>query len=625
MTNNRGMTITQARQMASDPSTSPGVLSRLANGYPEVWDDLLANPAISDDLRNWITVAKQPQQSVKPAVMLDKKPQINVTTKRRLRGKRKSNRFLRFLITLLVPAAIIYGLQTGVHELAKNQPIKAIIASEELTEIVDNPAWKLNLGVEGEEGCATFETASVDQDLMAILVQNDIENKDCKESENPVASTLSLVDLNDGNVLWKVDLASELDWTEKWSKHLVEIPGLNEILVKYVNVNGGDVGGDSKTVDDNDNRKMKTIVPYNRLNGLITDPAIAKSKAQPIMQSPVLEIFPIPGNLRNVLVMTNGAKKNFRYANYRTKRFNSSKWSFESDLKPLGGNPIVAQRLILGRDEGDEPIGLNIRTGKSSAWNGDSHVKIYRFENRYIQVEGDGVRETATNVASQGGPKGHDIKISGITSTGEKLWTIEAKGYAISRGDSISKPKSRTWQKDLFVTSGKYNNSVSLVNLSDGSLKWTVKVPEKRFEISRISAPNNVSVYIFKDRDKDAKLLKFFNLSDGSISEGTKISGKEVRIDGVTQNVSVLIDEPSRTKLIEDLEDGKTPSVKSENATEDKIRTCAKGIENSKLDVLWSLDCHSNEHVTRVGGRWLVLHLESGKEALWPIGRVNNG
>jgi hypothetical protein len=51
MNDNRGMSIQQARVLASDPKTSAGIMVRLANGYPEVWPELLANASLPNDLR----------------------------------------------------------------------------------------------------------------------------------------------------------------------------------------------------------------------------------------------------------------------------------------------------------------------------------------------------------------------------------------------------------------------------------------------------------------------------------------------------------------------------------------------------------------------------------------------
>lgn len=628
MSNNRGMSVSQAKALARDPKTSPGVLSRLANGYPEVWDELLENPSTFEELRAWILNAKyeqaNPPVKVEPQVITVKNPEVKYQ-KIKTRGRRKYGRFLRTITSLILPAVAIYGLFGLVDYLDHARPVKAVVVTEDLLNVTAQSPWTYDLDVNGKPGCATFETATMDQNQAIVLVQNDLENKDCKDADDPVPSTLALVDLENGRSVWKVDLSAELDWTEKWSKHLVEIPGLNEIIVKFIDVNGGDVGGDNKSIDENDNKKMKTLVPYNRLNGTITDPVIAKSKAQPIIQSPVLELFAIPGNLRSVLVMTGGAKKDFRYAKYRSKRFSSPRWSVESDLKPMGGIPVVGNRLVLGREKNDTPLAVNLGSGKFEEWHGQAAVKLYRIGKHTIEIKGDGVSDKATNLESQGGNKGHDITVTGISGYGDPKWTLEAKGYAISRDDSRTTATNRSWYSKLFLLDGKYNRNVSLVDVATGTLSWTTKLSKARFEISRVSSTNAVSVYLFDDRKLVAKKLSLLNLANGAEQKIGVIAGASVRVDGATTPVSVLVDEPSRKRLIADAEDGKTPSINNAKDESDKMRTCASGIDNLNFQFTWNMSCNGNQHVIRVAGKWLLLDLSAGNENFRLIGGENNG
>lgn len=628
MSNNRGMSVSQAKALARDPKTSPGVLSRLANGYPEVWDELLENPSTFEELRAWILNAKyeqaNPPVKVEPQVITVKNPEVKYQ-KIKTRGRRKYGRFLRTITSLILPAVAIYGLFGLVDYLDHARPVKAVVVTEDLLNVTAQSPWTYDLDVNGKPGCATFETATMDQNQAIVLVQNDLENKDCKDADDPVPSTLALVDLENGRSVWKVDLSAELDWTEKWSKHLVEIPGLNEIIVKFIDVNGGDVGGDNKSIDENDNKKMKTLVPYNRLNGTITDPVIAKSKAQPIIQSPVLELFAIPGNLRSVLVMTGGAKKDFRYAKYRSKRFSSPRWSVESDLKPMGGIPVVGNRLVLGREKNDTPLAVNLGSGKFEEWHGQAAVKLYRIGKHTIEIKGDGVSDKATNLESQGGNKGHDITVTGISGYGDPKWTLEAKGYAISRDDSRTTATNRSWYSKLFLLDGKYNRNVSLVDVATGTLRWTTKLSKARFEISRVSSTNAVSVYLFDDRKLVAKKLSLLNLANGAEQKIGVIAGASVRVDGATTPVSVLVDEPSRKRLIADAEDGKTPSINNAKDESDKMRTCASGIDNLNFQFTWNMSCNGNQHVIRVAGKWLLLDLSAGNENFRLIGGENNG
>jgi hypothetical protein len=132
-------------------------------------------------------------------------------------------------------------------------------------------------------------------------------------------------------------------------------------------------------------------------------------------------------------------------------------------------------------------------------------------------------------------------------------------------------------------------------------------------------------VYLFDDRKLVAKNLSILNLADGLEQKIGKISGASVRVDGATTPISVLVDEPSRKRLIEDAEDGKTPSINNAKDESNKIRTCASGIDNLAYKINWTLDCNGNQHVIRVAGKWLLLDLSAGSESFKLIRGDNNG
>jgi hypothetical protein len=620
MNDNRGMSTAQAKALAIDPKTSQGILTRLANGYPEVWPDLLTNPALPYGLRVWITKSmEQPPIHSQPARAVA----APKSTKTKSRGHRRQGRFVRTLGILLIPVLAVTVLWQGVLYLEQHRPPVGVITMQNLDGVDAKPAWNYFLGSGNDSDCTQYEFATLQQDRVAVLTQNDIAKAECKKKTN-IASTLALVNLKTGTSVWKVDLAAELDWTEKWHKQLVEVPGLNEILVKYTDVNGSDAGGNIQSIDKGDDRKMKTVVPYNRLNGRITDPVIAKSKSQPIMQAPVLQVLAIPGNLKSVLVMTNGAKKDFRYAKYRSKRFSSARWNFESDLRPVGGNPIVGQKLILGRTASDTPIGVNLTTGKEVAWNGNPAVKLYKIAGQDVEISGDGVSDKATNLGSQGGPNGHAVTINGIDSQGNTTWTVKAKGYAISRDDTETTSVNRSWFQRLFILDGKYNQFVSLINPVDGTSVWRTKISEERFEIARNTSGDRVAVYLFKKYKLDTKSFSMLNLVDGSQSSPISIASKAVRVDGATPDFSVLVDEPDRAQIIKDAEKGKVTSLSRQDKASE-TRKCVQGISNSQSEITWSFTCNGNEHALRSGGSWLLLDLTPGKEKFWPMKASDNG
>ena len=614
MIDNRGMSPEQARSLASDPKTSHGILTRLANGYPDVWPELLANPALPADLHTWITKS---MSAPEVSVSVPKLPTPPKSTRTKSRGRRRHGRFLRTIALLIVPALSIYGLVRLVEYLDSHRPVQGVVTMQNLDGVDTNPAWRFGLISGGSPDCTQYEIGTVSQGEVMVLTQNDIAKAACKSVTN-IPSTLALVNLANGKAIWKVDLASELDWTEKWHKQLVEIPGLSEVLVKFTDVNGADAGGNVKSIDKGDDRKMKTIVPYNRLNGKITDPVIAKSNSQPIMQAPVLQVLPIPGNLRSVLVMTNGAKKDFRYAKYRSKRFSSARWSTESDLRLMGGTPVVANRLVLGRTKGDQPTAINIASGKFVSWNGHAAAKLYQIGGKTIEVLGDGTSEKATNLTSQGGPKGHKITINGIDTEGNTKWSLNSKGYAISRDDSQTTSVTRNWYQKLFVSGGKYNQFVSLVNPENGATIWRTKISQKRFEISRTTSGDRVAVYLYKSFKPESKSFSMLDLSNGSDSSTQPIAGNAVRVDGATNEFSILIDEPDRSKIIKDAEAGKVASLDRKDHSS-KIRKCVQGIANQTSSIGWVFECNGNLHALRAGGMWLMLDLTPNHEEFWPM------
>ena len=618
MNDNRGMSPQQARSLATDPKTSVGVLVRLANGYPEVWPDLLNNPSLPTSLHGWITKAMAQASETASEVKQAPAPK---STKTVSRGRKKQGRFVRTVGLLIVPALAVAGLWSGVRYLDEHRPTIGVVVMQDLAGVDSTPAWTYDLASGNNSDCTQYEIGTMQQNQVVVLTQNDIAKSECKNRKD-IPSTLALVDLNTGHAIWKKDLAAELDWTEKWHKQLIEVPGLNEVLVKFTDVNGSDAGGNVPSVDKGDDRKMKSIVPYNRLNGLITDPVIAKSNSQPIMQAPVLQVLAIPGNLKAVLVMTNGAKKDFRYAKYRSKRFSSPRWSIESDLRPVGGTPIIARKLVLGRLKSDTPTAIDLNTGKFVSWNGHSGVKLYKIGNRAIEVIGDGVSEKATNIASQGGPKGHKITINGIDGYGNTKWTVESKGYAISRDDSTTTSLDRSWYHRLFILDGKYNRYVSMIDPKTGESKWRTKVSQERFEISRNTSGDRVAIYLYKKFKLDTKSFSMLNLLDGTESKPISISGKSVRVDGATKPFSILVDEPDRGRIIKDAEAGKVASLSRKDRSNDD-RACLQGIDNATSVISWSYTCNGNQHALRAGGAWLMLDLTPGVEKFFPLKASN--
>jgi hypothetical protein len=112
------------------------------------------------------------------------------------------------------------------------------------------------------------------------------------------------------------------------------------------------------------------------------------------------------------------------------------------------------------------------------------------------------------------------------------------------------------------------------------------------------------------------------NLVDGSESEAMPITGKSVRVDGATNDFSILVDEPDRAKIIKDAEAGKVASLDRKNRSA-ITRKCLQGIENSESRISWDYTCNGNQHTLRAGGAWLLLDLTPGSEKFFPLKASN--
>jgi hypothetical protein len=179
------------------------------------------------------------------------------------------------------------------------------------------------------------------------------------------------------------------------------------------------------------------------------------------------------------------------------------------------------------------------------------------------------------------------------------------------------------WYSELLILSGKNNRYLSRVNVSDGSIFWKTKVSKDRFEVSRVSSTNAISLYLFEKNKLEAKLFSLVNLDDGQEFEASKISGKAVRVDGATTLSSILVNEPSRDKIIKNIESGKRASLGSGKDKSDKRRSCAISSNNTTGLEMWKFECNGNQHVTRVAGRWIVLDLTENAQVFWLLGKGN--
>ena len=61
-------------------------------------------------------------------------------------------------------------------------------------------------------------------------------------------------------------------------------------------------------------------------------------------------------------------------------------------------------------------------------------------------------------------------------------------------------------------------------------------------------------------------------------------------------------------------------NLKNTEDKSDEIRVCARGIDNKTYASSWTYECNGNQHLTRVGGRWILVDLTDGRERFWTLG-----
>jgi outer membrane protein assembly factor BamB len=625
------MSVSQAKALAADPTIAPGVMVRLANAYPETWEVLLANPSTYPELRGWLKKSIDDAASDNSAAQgetasrrTSKKASTSKPTRRKRRLVRTKTAFTRSLVAVVLASVMVGGLVYAREQVLIAQPEPGIISTLDIRNYSDAPAWRYQLSGDVDSECADYSIKSFSQGMATVLVQNDVTKEECRDAEEPMSSTLALLDLQTGVERWKIDFAAELSWTTKWQKQLIEVPGLDVIMVKFVDVNGEDAGADSATTDEDDpDRKMKTIVPYNALNGRITDAVIAGSDVQPTLQAPVLEVLGIPGNPSEILVMSNGSKSDFRYSRFEAKKPTDAIWYLESDLQPVEGNPLVGNSFVLGRDEEDEPIAIDIDTGQEVDWRGRAGGQLLNINGNHVQVFSDCDVSSVSNEDCQGGREGKETILYGIDKAGNELWTKETTGFAVSRDDSYRTQRTSQLLDYLFVLSGEDNHDLSLLDPATGVARWSLQIEAYQFVISRSGNSVFVPLYFTKEEEDESSTFSLLNTRGPVLGQELAIAGDSERIDGASNFTGYLVDDPDRAVYIADIESGDSPTVKSEEAdeedSEEEIRTCVRGINLVSSSELWSRQCNDRQSIIKVSGYWLLVDRTSGSEELIPL------
>ena len=641
---NRGMSVPQAKALAADPTIAPGVMVRLANAYPETWEVLLANPSTYPELRGWLKKSIDDAASGSgessgetTSRRASKKTSPSKSTRRKRRLVRTKTAFSRSFVAIVLASVMVGGLVYAREQVLMAQPEPGILTTLDIQNYSQDvsPAWRYQLSGDVDSDCAEYAINTFRQGLAIVLVQNDITKEECRDAEEPMGSTLTMLDLQTGTEKWKIDFSDELSWTTKWQKQLIEVPGLDVVMVKFVDVNGPDAGDDTATTDEDDpDRKMKTIVPYNALNGRITDAVIAGSDVQPTLQAPVLEVSGIPGNSSEILVMSNGSEGDFRYSRFEAKKPTKDLWYLESDLQPIEGNPLVGSAFVLGREQEDTPVAIDINTGLNVEWNGRAGGQLLNIKGNHVQVFSDCDASTVSNEDCQGGREGKETTLYGIDAAGNEKWSFSATGFAVSRDDSYRIQRTSPELDHLFVLSGENNHDLSLFDPATGVAQWTLPIEAYEFVVSRSGNSVFVPLYFSKEEEDETSTFSLLNTQDSSLGPELPIAGDTERVDGASNLTGYLVDDPDRAVYIEDIESGEAPSVESvdsapaeegepegesEEESKDEIRTCVRGIELSSGSESWSRQCNGKQSIVKVAGYWLLVDRTSGAEELIPL------
>lgn len=659
----RGIPITRARALAADPSTSPSILAQLANSYPETWELLLDNPGTYPDLREWLEIAIATQASEQrtkaqvEAVHLNETVEVapiplytelnsqvsavhepailrvesNSENRQELTShnpqktftppqRKKKNSFLRKAISIVVPPAVIIVFCAAmVVAVAQSVAPVGTISVEDMRTLPTQNAWSESFAQGENADCVTFSAKTFAQDLAIILTQNNETDEDCRDLEDPPPAKLSLLNTKTGELTWKVDLADQLPWTKDWKKEIVEAPGLNEILVRFIDVNSAEVDKD------------KTLIAYNRLTGKVTDPVLAGQKDKPQQAAPVLEVTMIPGNTKDILVFTNAPEDDphkFQLMRFDAKKLSKATWKYKTDVKPIGGNPIVGDRIVLGRESDSDTSVLaeavSLEKGKPTQWGGRPGGKIVNVAGSYVWIQGDGVDDEIDNETSQAGTADSDgtgtpITLTGITSTGETIWESAISGYALTRsGDSIN-PVTKSVYGSLFSLNEDRTAAIR-ISPETGNNMWPEPASLGNFFLSKLSGPAQLFVYETTAESEFPDKLQERMQSNGSEISSISLPNDNTRVDGVSALTGYLVDDPQRSEAQKKNDDGQTESdVSSEDDSDDpeemkKMRTCFTAFDLLTFTQLFSYQCNGYEHAVLLGGNWVIVDRTSEKQ-----------
>jgi len=644
----RGLSVAQAKQLAGNPTTAPGVLTRLANGYPEVWQILLDNQNTPTELRDWLRNALKPKPVVAPVFptkssgtdetlvveRIPNSPRVGSGTdsrkasrssgsessaretvrapRRRLRRRAARGGILTILLSLVTVGAL--GVTAAVA--IGSAPEAGLVTTQELSaEPTFDGTWSYDLVQgQGNTDCIEWSFQALSQDLVVILSQYSSSNDGCSDLEEKPETFLALVNTVTGVESWRVNVGDTLSWSTDWSKDLGAFTGLNEIIVKFTE----DAGPDEED-------PLQTLVPFNRLDGSVTDAVVARSESDPVLTAPHIEVGRVPWSDRDIVVGFPASGDDRRLSLRRAKSLTEDKWNVTTELEPVSGNPVVDRVLILGSKYDDEPKAVNLETGAERIWNGPAGGKIFKIAGNYVHVQGDGTKERVSNSQSQGGKAETDdcdaecITLTGFSTTGQTLWQKKVPGYALTRNPETLTNATRGEYTQLFITDND-RNSATRINPTTGEPTWTEAQDWGDFEISKVSG-TDVFFTFQKTGDSDHRdKMQMRSMTTGSVLGEYEIPNDDTRIDAISANFAYLIDEPNRASAVDDVEAGDSVTTDA-NDDEDsdpakEKRICATGINLVTRATSWEWTCNGYQHILLAAGNWVVFDKAPGEQVM---------
>ena len=648
----RGLSLEQARQIAADPMSAASILTRLANGYPEVWSILLENPSTPGELHVWIENAMKPKQEELPpeapvvATVRDDtatvaplagrnappRPEPKTSTRPVDRGrsrppvrktaaasprKTRQNRGKTFAVLgTLAGLSILAGVSAAA--MAQAVPPGQVVTEELAVTPSLVGAWTYDL-LQGQENdnCIEWSFQSLAQDLVVVLSQHAEDKDGCSDLEEPPLSYVALVNSKTGVEMWREDLADVLPWTAGWKKELTDFTGLNEIVLMLTDTPEA-AEGDVK----------KTLVPLSRLDGSVTDPAIAENKNDPTSVSPELSFGRLPDTDKNVIIGFPASDEDGKLSFRRVKKLaTSSTWTTKVDIEPMHGNPIVGDHVILGAEYDDEPQAVALGDGKISSWEGPSGGKMINVAGSYVQVRGDGTDQKYSNAYSQDGKQetsdcdGECVTLTGVSESGRVLWERKVPGYALARDTAVMANADRGEYSAIFVLSEDRTFAMPLNPLT-GQPEWEYPQDWGNFEIAKSKTSSFFFTYSTSSEADHTDGLEIRDVLTGEVRAKFDLLNDQTRIDAVSQNFLYMVDEPDRKEVVKNIETGDSASSTSDDDGSDKseeLRECVWAVDLRTAQKAWTWECNGYQHVALASGNWVVIDKTPGAQTMRPL------